>query len=92
MTVEAIKEEIVHLSEPDRKELFDWLKELKEQAWDREMERDFSPGGRGAHLVERIDRQIDQAIASGNVTSLAEGLRFRTAAHYRVLWKQRRKQ
>lgn len=78
VTVEAIKDEISHLSEQERTQLFDWLEELKEQAWDREMERDFSPGGRGAHLVERrIDRQIDQAIAAGNVTSLEEGLRIR---------------
>jgi hypothetical protein len=77
MTVEAIKEEIGHLSEQERKQLLDWLEELEEEAWDREMERDFSPGGRGAHLVERIDREINQAVASGNVTSLEEGLRAR---------------
>ena len=37
------------------------------------MEQDFAPGGRGAHLVEKIDRQID----AGNYTSLEEGLRKR---------------
>jgi len=77
MTVEAIKEEIGHLSEQERKQLLDWLEEMEEEAWDREMERDFSPGGRGAHLVQRIDREIDQAIATGTVTSLEEGLRAR---------------
>ncbi|MFN0171997.1 MAG: hypothetical protein ACKV22_36795 [Bryobacteraceae bacterium] len=77
MTVEALKEEIAHLSEPERKQLFDWLEELEEQAWDGQIERDFSPDGRGAHVVERIDREIDRTNAAGNVTSLLEGLRTR---------------
>lgn len=77
MTVEALKNEIGHLSEPERKELLDWLEELEEEAWDREMEHDFSPGGRGAHLVDKVNREIDKAVASGAVTSLDEGLRTR---------------
>ncbi len=77
MTVDAIKEEISHLSEQERKEIFDWLEEAEEQVWDRQMERDFSPGGRDARLVERIDREIDQTMAAGNVASLEEGLRKR---------------
>lgn len=77
MTVEAIKEEIAHLSDPERRQLFDWLEEQEEQAWDRQMERDFSPGGRGAHVVEGIDREIDRALAAGNPASLEEGLRTR---------------
>jgi hypothetical protein len=56
MTVEAIKDAIVHLPEPERKQLADWLEEMEEQAWDRQMEQDFAPGGRGAHLLEEIDR------------------------------------
>lgn len=59
MTVEAIKEEIAHLSEQERKQLSDWLEELEEQAWDREMERDFSPGGRGEHLLAEVEAAID---------------------------------
>jgi hypothetical protein len=35
--------------------------ELEEQAWDAEMERDFSPGGRGEHLIEKINQEIDNA-------------------------------
>jgi Arc/MetJ-type ribon-helix-helix transcriptional regulator len=73
MTVENIKEAIVQLSEPDRKQLADWLEELDEEEWDRQMEEDFSPGGRGAHLLEKVDREIQ----SGNYTSLEEGLRRR---------------
>jgi len=73
MTVEAIKDAIAHLPEQERKQLADWFGEMEEQAWDRQMEQDFAPGGRGAHLLERIDRQID----TGNFTSLEEGLRQR---------------
>jgi hypothetical protein len=73
MTVEAIKDAIVHLSDQERKQLADWFEELEEETWDRQMEQDFAPGGRGAHLLEKIDRQID----AGNFTSLKEGLRRR---------------
>ncbi|MGO8790346.1 MAG: hypothetical protein ACLQVL_23600 [Terriglobia bacterium] len=61
MTIEAIKSAIEQLSEPERRQLADWFTELEEQAWDAEMERDFSPGGRGQHLVEKINREIDQS-------------------------------
>ena len=71
MTVEAIKDAIAHLSEEERKQVADWFDELDEEAWDREMEQDFANGGRGAHLLEKIDRQID----AGSFTSLEEGLR-----------------
>ena len=69
--MEAIKDAITHLSEQERKQLADWFEELGEQAWDRQMEQDFAPGGRGVHLLEEIDRQIE----TGNFSSLEEGLR-----------------
>ena len=74
MTIEAIKEEIGHLSDHERRQLFDWLEELEEQAWDREMERDFAPGGRGRQLLDRVDREINE----GRLTPLQEGLRQRS--------------
>jgi hypothetical protein len=70
MTVEAIKAAIEQLTEPERQKLADWFTELQEQAWDAEMERDFSPGGRGHHLVEKINQEIDQA----KFAPLEEGL------------------
>jgi len=73
MTVEAIKAAIEQLPEPERRKLADWLEELAEQAWDSEMEPDFSPGGRGHHLVEKINQEIDK----NNFTQLDEGLRSR---------------
>ena len=35
-------------------------------AWDEEIERDFSPGGKRADLLEKIDAEID----AGNSTPL----------------------
>ena len=57
MTMEAIREAITHLSEPER----------------RQLESDFSPGGRGIAWGERVKADI----AAGNFTSLEEGLRLR---------------
>jgi hypothetical protein len=58
MTVEAIKDAIVHLSEPERQELADWFEELEEAAWDRQMEQDFAPGGRGTYLLDEAKADI----------------------------------
>jgi len=70
MTVEAIKEEIGHLSEQERKQRLDWLEELEEQAWDKKMERDFKPGGRG----ERLMSEVEADIAAGRVKPLSDVL------------------
>ena len=75
--MEAIKAAIEQLTEPERRKLADWFEELEEQAWDAEMERDFSPGGRGHHLVEKINQEIDRA----KFTPLEEGLRSRQKQH-----------
>ena len=77
MTLEAIKEAVVHRSEEDREQFAHWFEELAEEAWDKAIKRDFAPGGRGAHLVEKIDREIERAIAAGNVTPLEDRLRVR---------------
>lgn len=73
MTVEAIKEAIVHLSEPERRQLTEWFDDWKETEWDRQIEKDFSPGGRGAAWGEKVEGDI----AAGRFTPLDEGLRRR---------------
>jgi len=75
--VEAIKAAIEHLSESERRRLAEWLEKLEDQAWDAEMERDLSPGGRGHHLAKKIDQQIESA----KFTSLEEGMRSRQKQH-----------
>ncbi len=73
MTVQAIKTAIEQLTGPERRELAGWFEQLEEEAWDAEMEQDFAPGGRGHHLVERINQQIDD----GRFTPMEKGLRSR---------------
>jgi len=73
MTVEDIKAAIGQLPESERLKLADWFEEMKERAWDAEMERDFSPGGRGDHLVEKINREID----AGRFTPMEENRKTR---------------
>ena len=73
MTVEAIKESIVHLPEPERRQLTQWFDDFKEDEWDRQMEKDFSPGGRGMAWCESVEADI----AAGKFTSLEEGFRLR---------------
>ncbi len=77
MTVEAIKAAIEQLTETERHTLAEWLEELEEQAWDAEIERDFSPAGRGHPLVNKINQEIDGA----KFTPLEEGLRSRQKRH-----------
>jgi hypothetical protein len=44
MNVEAIKAAIEELPKADRRKLAEWFEELEEQAWDEQIEEDFSPG------------------------------------------------
>lgn len=63
MTVEGIKEVIAELPQHERYLLAAWLNELEYDEWDRQMVRDFSPGGRGQVLVERVKREIAEGKA-----------------------------
>jgi hypothetical protein len=69
MTVEALKDAIVGLSEVERHSLAAWINALDYDDWDQEMAKDFSPAGRGAHLVADIKREI----AEGKARPMEEG-------------------
>jgi hypothetical protein len=58
MSLEAVKEAIGNLPEQDRVALAAWLNFNSMDDWDREMQRDFSPGGRAHHLIEKIRTEI----------------------------------
>ncbi|MGH9629355.1 MAG: hypothetical protein ACRD7E_13630 [Bryobacteraceae bacterium] len=81
MTVQAIKEAITRLPEDERYALAAWLNELDYDDWDKEMVADFSPGGRGTALFERVKRDI----AQGNAASFEEGLKQAKARQDRPL-------
>lgn len=62
MTIEAIEDAITGLPEDAQVVLASWLNLQTMDAWDREMQSDFSPGGRGHHLVEKVKGQIRAGI------------------------------
>ena len=70
MSIDAIKEAISRLPDDERHLLAAWLNELDYDDWDRKMVADFSPGGRGAALVEAIEREVGQ----GQAPPFEEGL------------------
>lgn len=62
MTVEAIQEAIGELKPEDRRYLTHWLNNLDHDDWDREIERDFAPGGPKSHLRDEILKQITEGL------------------------------
>ncbi len=58
MTLDAIKEAIADLPPEDRAALAAWIAEREMDEWDRQMQRDFSPGGRGERLLEKIKADV----------------------------------
>jgi hypothetical protein len=79
MTVDAIKEAIAGLADHDRHALAMWLNELDYDEWDRKMATDFSLGGRGTALIERVKREIDE----GEATPFEEGREQAVRRHER---------
>jgi len=60
MKLAELKSAISELSDRERAELAAWLLSLDREAWDRQMETDFSPGGAGMKLLEEVDSAIDR--------------------------------
>jgi hypothetical protein len=58
MTVEAIKDEIEHLSPEGKAALAAWIVEQDLMSWDEQMKADFSPGGAGMALLEAVDAEF----------------------------------
>ena len=58
MTIEAIKDAITGLPEDAQVALAAWLNLQTMDSWDKEMQTDFSPSGRGHHIVEKVRAQV----------------------------------
>lgn len=58
MTLEALKEAIAELPAEEKTALASWLNEQEMDEWDRQMQRDFCEGGRGARIVESVKADI----------------------------------
>ena len=69
MTLDAIKEAIEQLEPEQQTLLASWLSERDWKAWDEQIERDFSPGGRGMPLLA----ELEQEIAEGKTRPMDEG-------------------
>ena len=69
MTVADIKRAIESLSDEERAQLADWLAAHDAAVWDAQIERDFSPGGRGTRILNEVDEQIRR----GQARPLSEG-------------------
>lgn len=73
MTIQSIKEAIIQLSDEERGSLASWIIAQAYDRWDKEMVKDFSPGGRGDHLVAGVRREVRE----GKFSPLEEGLQTR---------------
>ena len=73
LTVEAIKEAINKLPEKDKVSLTCWLNTQTMDDWDRQMQRDFSPAGKGQEFLEKVKREVAEGVAEGTVRPLSEG-------------------
>lgn len=58
MTLEAIKKVIKELPQEEKDSLVGWLIQQDAEAWDKQIEEDFSECGAGAALLERWDAEI----------------------------------
>ena len=59
-TVQEIQSAIEKLSLSERAELAKWFNGWEDDEWDREMKRDFGPGGRYKKVLEQVDAEIDR--------------------------------
>ena len=71
--VDAIRDAISRLPKDDKVSLFAWLSLETTDAWDRQMHRDFAPGGRGAKFQKRVKAEIAEAAREGSLRPLSEG-------------------
>ena len=73
-TVEAIRDAIRKLPEEERVSLACWLNAQTMDDWDRQMQHDFSPGGRGMAFLDKVKGEVAAGVAPGTVRPIAEGL------------------
>ena len=59
-SLEDVKATIDKLSSGDRSALFNWMVQADREAWDVQIERDFSPGGPAEKWLLDADGAIDR--------------------------------
>ena len=73
LTVDEIKAAIAKLTDEDRASLASWLNVETMDDWDREMQRDLSPGGKGMKFVQDVKRDVAEGLAEGTIRPIEEG-------------------
>lgn len=73
LTMDAIKEAISHLPYEEKETLASWLNASTMDDWDRQIEQDFSSGGRGAGILEEFRSEA----RATNLEPLTDGLNKR---------------
>lgn len=72
MTLEAIKEAIGELPRDEKARLAAWLLRQDAEEWDRQIQEDFSPGGRGMELLEEAKADVREGRVKPMEEFLAE--------------------
>ena len=60
MDIREIQIAIEGLPADQQRTLLDWLAERDLQRWDTQIEEDFSEGGAGMELLDRVKSQVEQ--------------------------------
>ncbi len=63
MDLAQIQHAIAELPEEEQTALAAWIVERDRDRWDNEIERDFSPGGAGMALLERVKKQVGEGLS-----------------------------
>jgi hypothetical protein len=81
MTLKALKQAIAELPPEEKSALATWLNEQEMDAWDRQMQRDFSPGANGVPIIDGVQAEVHAGSArkecqgSGGWLGIAQVLR-----------------
>ena len=73
--MEAIKEAITQLSPAEKTRLAAWLLQQDMEEWDRQIQEDFSPGGRAMALLEEAQADVREGRAKPMDEFLAKARR-----------------
>jgi len=76
-TIDAIKDAIAKLPEDEKVSLSAWLSLETTDTWDRQMARDFAPGGRGAKFLKQMNREMADAARKGTLQPIEQGFALR---------------
>jgi hypothetical protein len=63
MSLNEIQQAIEALPAEQQASLAAWLSERDRRQWDLELEQDFSPGGEGMPVLDRVRAQVDRGDA-----------------------------